>query len=267
MALTQLAEHSTLWDTIRCEASALVVAEPMFAARMHEAILNHDDLAGALPHLIAGALGGSSDDRAAIRQRAEGAYRTAPQLIEIASLDLAAPLARDPACPGPLHVLLYFKGYLALQAFRVSHLLWENGRIELARDLYVRTSHSLHVSIHPSAKVGAGAFIDHGTGVSIDAGVVIGDDVSMLQGVSIGHSPNEIQDETRGAPRIGRGVLLSAGAIILGAIEIGDHAKIGAGSLVTASVPAGCTAVGVPARLVNCNPNARPASSMDQSLP
>ncbi len=263
MALPKPAEHSSLWATICREASAVAVAEPAFAAWMHEAVLNHDDLGGVLAHLIAVALGGGSDDRAMIRGLAAEAYRSTPSLIAVAQRDLAAPLERDPACPGPLHVLWHFKGYLALQAFRVSHRLWQRGRIETARELQSRTSRTLHVSIHPSAQIGAGAFIDHGTGIAIGQGVVIGDDVSMLQGVSISGSP----DDCSGAPQIGRGVLLAAGAIIIGAIEIGDFAKIGAGSLVTSSVPEGCTAVGVPARLVNRQPDARPASTMDQSLP
>lgn len=263
MAYPRPVQCTSLWATIRHEASAVAVDEPVFAAWMHEAILNHDDLAASLAQLISVALGGDSDDRAAIRRLAADAYRADPSLKVIAERDLAAPLARDPACPGPLHVLLHFKGYLALQASRVAHRLWTQGRVELARELQGRISRSLHVSIHPSVEIGAGTFIDHGTGIAIGEGVVIGDEVSMLQGVTIGGAP----EDRDGAPTIGRGVLLAAGAIILGPVEIGDFAKIGAGSLVTMSVPSGCTAVGVPARLVNCEPNARPASSMDQSLP
>src|SRR5258708_24296185 len=151
------------------------------------------------------------------RRLAERAYRDDPALIEVATLDLRAPLDRDPACPGALHVLLHFKGYIALQAYRISHRLWESGRTEFARELHGRITQALHVSIHPSATIGSGMFIDHGTGVTIGEGVVMGDDVSMLQGVTIGRSP----EGQAGAPRIGRGVLLSAGATVLGNIEIG----------------------------------------------
>ena len=263
MTLAVPAEHASLWDTIRSEAERLAAAEPVFAAWMHEAILTHDDLDGALPQLIAVALGNGSDARAFVRRLATDTYRADPALIESAWRDLAAPLARDPACPGPLHVLLHFKGYLALQVHRISHRLWTDGRTDAARNLHLRASRALHVSIHPSVVIGAAAFIDHGTGVTIGEDVVIGDDLSMLQGVTIGRAPGDHD----GAPRIGHGVLLSAGAILLGAIEVGDFARIGAGSLVTVSVPSGCTAVGVPARLVNGNPDARPASNMDQSLP
>ncbi|HEV7411732.1 MAG TPA: serine acetyltransferase [Bradyrhizobium sp.] len=263
MGLALPAESHSLWNTIQREAVAVAAAEPVLAAWMHEAILNHDDLAGALAQLIAVAVGGSGEEKALSRRLAERAYRDDASLIETATRDLRAPLDRDPACPGALHVLLHFKGYIALQAYRISHRLWESGRTELARELHSRITQALHVSIHPSVIIGSALFIDHGTGVTIGEGVVIGDDGSILQEVTIGRSP----EGEAGAPRIGRGVLLSAGAIVLGNIDIGDFAKIGAGSLVLASVPSGYTAVGVPARLVSRAPDPRPAMNMDQSLP
>jgi serine O-acetyltransferase len=264
MGLALRAESASLWNTIHREAVAVAAAEPVLAAWMHEAIINQSNLAGALAQLIAVALGGSSDEKAVTRRLAERAYRDDPSLIEVATLDLRAPLDRDPACPGALHVLLHFKGYIALQAYRLSHRLWESGRTEFACELHGRITQALHVSIHPSVRIGSALFIDHGgTGVTVGEGVVIGDDVSMLQEVTISSSP----EGQAGAPRIGRGVLLSAGAIVLGNIDIGDFAKIGAGSMVLASVPSGYTAVGVPARLVGRASDARPASSMDQSLP
>jgi serine O-acetyltransferase len=263
MGLALPAESPSLWNTIQRQAIAVAAAEPVLAPWMHEAIVNHNDLAGALAQLIAVAAGGSSEEKAATRRLAERAYRDDPALIEIAARDLRAPLDRDPACPGALHVLLHFKGYIALQAYRISHRLWESARTELARELHSRITQALHVSIHPSVTIGSGLFIDHGTGVTIGEGVVIGDDGSILQDVTIGRSP----EGEPGAPRIGRGVLLSAGAIVLGNVEIGDFAKIGAGSLVLASVPSGYTAVGVPARLVGPARDPRPALNMDQSLP
>ena len=262
MSLALPAASHSLWDMIHRQAIAVAAAEPVLAPWMHEAIINHNDLAGALAQLIAVALGGSSE-KALTRRLAERAYRDDPALIEIAARDLKAPLDRDPACPGALHVLLHFKGYIALQATRISHRLWESGQTDLARELHSRITQALHVSIHPSVMIGSAVFIDHGTGVTIGEGVVIGDGVSMLQEVTVGRSP----EGEAGAPRIGRGVLLSAGAMVLGNVEIGDFAKIGAGSLVLASVPSGTTAVGVPARLVNRVPDPRPALNMDQSLP
>jgi serine O-acetyltransferase len=263
MGLALPAESPSLWNTIQRQALAVAADEPVLAPWMHEAIINHDDLAGALAQLITVGVGGGNDAKALTRRLAERAYRDDPSLIEIAARDLRAPLDRDPACPGALHVLLHFKGYIALQAYRISHRLWESGRTELARELHSRITQALHVSIHPSATIGGGLFIDHGTAVTIGARVVIGDDGSILQEVTVGRSP----EGEAGAPRIGRGVLLSAGAMVFGNIEIGDFARVGAGSLVLASVPCGCTAVGVPARLVSRAPDPRPALNMDQSLP
>lgn len=263
MGLARPAESRSLWDAIHREAVAVAAVEPALAAWIHAAIINQSDLAGALAQLIAVALDGNSSEKTVTRRLAQQAYRDDPSLIDIATLDLLAPVERDPACPGALHVLLHFKGYIALQIYRVSHSLWERGRTEFALYLHGRTTQALHVSIHPSATIGSSMFIDHGTGVTIGAGVVIGDDGSMLQDVTVSSAP----DGEAGAPRVGRGVLLSAGSTVLGNIEIGDFAKIGAGSLVLASVPSGYTAVGVPARLIGRTPHARPASSMDQSLP
>jgi serine O-acetyltransferase len=253
MSLTLSTESHSLWNAIHREAVEVAAAEPVLAAWMHEAIISQSNLASALAQLIAVAVGGSSDEKTAARRLAERAYRDDPSLIEIATLDLRAPLDRDPAGPGPLHVLMHFKGYVALQAYRISHQLWESGRTEFARELHGRITQAFDISIHPSVTIGSAAFIDHGAGVIIGEGVVIGDDVTMMQGVTIGRSAKG----QAGAPRIGCGVLLTAGATVLGNVDIGDFAKIGAGSLVLASVPSGCTAVGVPARLVGRAPDAR----------
>jgi serine O-acetyltransferase len=263
MGLALPAESASLWNTIHHEAVAVAAAEPALAAWMHEAVVNQSSLANALAQLIAVAVSGSRDEEIVARRIAEQAYRDDPSLIEIATLDLKAPSDRDPAGPGPLQVLLQLKGYIALQAYRISHRLWESGRTEFARELHGRITRTLDVSIHPSVTIGSALFIDHGTGIIIGKGVVIGEAVTMLQDVTLGSSPKG----QAGAPRIGRGVLLSAGATVLGNVDIGDFAKIGAGSLVLASVPSGYTAVGVPARLVARASDARPALNMDQSLP
>jgi serine O-acetyltransferase len=260
MGLALPAESASLWNTIHREAVAVAAAEPALAAWMHVAVVNQSDLANALAQLIAVAIGASSDEKAVTRDIAERSYRDDPSLIEIATLDLKAPSDRDPAGPAPIEVLLHYKGYIALQAYRISHRLWENGQTELASALHGRITRTLDVSIHPSVIIGSGLFIDHGTGIIIGRGVVIGEDVSMLQDVTLGSSPKG----EAGAPRIGSGVELSAGATVLGNVHIGDFAKIGAGSLVLASVPPGRTAVGVPARLVERTSDTRPALNMDQ---
>lgn len=257
------AESTSLWNTIRRDAAAVAAAEPALATWMHEAVISQRSFSSALARLIAVAISDNHGEKAVIRRIAECVYRDDPSLVEIASLDLRAPLDRDPACRGPLHVLLYFKGYIALQAYRISHRLWKFGRTEFARDLHGRIAQALHVSIHPSVTIGSALFIDHGTGITVGEGVVIGEDVSMLQEVTLTSS----QKGPAGAPRIGRGVLLSVGAMVLGNVDIGDFAKIGAGSVVLTSVPSRYTAVGVPAQLIGRASDARPALTMDQSLP
>lgn len=254
--------HISIWDTIQHQAVAAAKAEPILAAWLHEAVLNHINFEHSLSHLIAKATRGSRNEQALIRQTAERIYCDDPSLIDTAIRDLNAPQQRDPACCGPLHVLLHFKGYIALEAYRISNRLWQRRQFELAKRLHHSITHALHVSIHPSAAIGDALFIDHGTGVTVGRDVVIEEDVSMLQEVTLG-----VLDDSVGAPRIGRGVLLSAGATVLGNVEIGDFAKIGAGSLVLTSIPSGCTAVGVPARLAGCTPDPQPALSMAQSLP
>lgn len=253
----------SLWDEIQRQADMAAKAEPILAAWLHEAVLNHANLSSLLSHLIATATRGSRNDQALIRQAAARVYCDDPSLIEIAIRDLKAPMERDPACSGPLHVLLHFKGYIALQAYRVSNSLWKRKHSDFAQRFHNCITHALHVSIHPSATIGSALFIDHGTGVTVGKDVIIDEDVSMLQDVTL----SGLLDGSVGAPRIGRGVLLSAGATVLGDVEVGDFAKIGAGSLVLTSIPSGCTAVGVPARLVGRTPDPRPALSMEQSLP
>ena len=163
-----------------------------------------------------------------------------------------------------LQPFLFFKGFLALQTHRIAHWLWNEGRETLAFHMQSRMSELFQVDIHPATRIGRGVFIDHGTGIVIGETAVIGDDVSMLQGVTLGGTGAERGDRH---PKIGKGVLLGAGAKVLGNIEIGDYAKVASGSVVLKPVPPGCTAAGVPARLVNCPTCDEPAKSMDHTLP
>ena len=193
-------------------------------------------------------LGKGADDRELFVRVACEAHRAAPGLVEAASRDLQNIAVHDPATAGLLPPLLNYKGYVALQAWRVSNWLWHRDRTDLALLLQSLSSDFLQVSIHPSAAIGTSVFLDHATGIIVGAFAVIGDEVTILQNVTIGRR-RSLPDR---APRIGRGVLLSAGATVIGDITIGDFAKIGAGSVVEHDVPGGCTAVGVPARLANC---------------
>ena len=198
-----------------------------------------------------------------LRELADAAYRADPRLVEIAELDLKAVFERDPACKGYVQPFLFFKGFQALQTQRVAHWLWHQGRETIAHYLQSRMSEIFQVDIHPATKIGSGVFIDHGTGIVIGETAVIGDDVSLLQGVTLGGTGAERGDRH---PKIGKGVLLGAGAKVLGNITIGDYAKVASGSVVLKPVPPHCTAAGVPARLVNCPTCEEPARSMDHTL-
>lgn len=198
-----------------------------------------------------------------LRELANAAYRAEPSLVKVAEADLMAVFERDPACKGYVQPFLFFKGFQALQTHRVAHWLWGQGRETIAHYLQSRMSEIYDVDIHPATQMGSGIFIDHGTGIVIGETAVVGDDVSLMQGVTLGGTGAERGDRH---PKIGRGVLLGAGAKVLGNIQIGDYAKVASGSVVLKPVPAGCTAAGVPARLMNCPTCDEPARSMDQTL-
>jgi serine O-acetyltransferase len=237
-----------LWQSLRREAETVLAGDPLFGVSLSAAILDHPDLGSALAYQIGERLGKRAADREQLARVAGAAFHVAPDLIEAASLDLQSIAVHDPATKRLLPPLLNFKGYVALQAWRVSNWLWRERRTDLALLLQSLSSDCLQVSIHPSASIGTSVFLDHATGIIVGAFAVIGDEVTILQNVTIGRK----QALPGRAPRIGRGVLLSTGATILGDVSVGDFAKVGAGALVEHDVPAGCTAVGVPARFVNC---------------
>jgi serine O-acetyltransferase len=237
-----------LWQRVRDEAESALARDPHFGRSLSAAILDQPGLGEAVAHQIGERLGKHVDDRGLFAGVAREAYRASPDLVEAASADLQSIAVHDPATTRLLPPLLNFKGYVALQAWRISNWLWHRDRTDLALLLQSLSSDTLQVSIHPSASIGTQVFLDHATGIIIGAFAVIGGGVTILQNVTIGRKQG-LPDH---APRIGRGVLLSAGATILGGVSIGDFARIGAGALVEADVPGGCTAVGVPARLTNC---------------
>ena len=252
-----------VWAALRNEAEAAAQQEAALASLLAAVILNHKTLGGALSYQLARKLGDQELRAMSIREIAEEAYASNPGLVEAAELDLKAVFERDPACKGYVQPFLFFKGFLALQTQRVAHWLWAQERETLALYLQNRMSELFQVDIHPATQIGRGVFVDHGTGIVIGETAVIGDDVSMLQGVTLGGTGAERGDRH---PKIGKGVLLGAGAKVLGNIVIGDYAKIASGSVVLKPVPAGCTAAGVPARLVNCPTCDEPARSMDHTL-
>ena len=252
-----------VWAALRNQAEAAARAEPTLYSMLNSVILQHDRLADALSYQLAVKVAGHELSAMNLRELCEEAYDAAPELVKAAEADLKAVFERDPACKGYLQPFLFFKGFHALQTYRVAHWLWGQGRETLAFYLQSRMSESFQVDINPAARIGQGVFFDHGTGIVVGETAVIGDDVSMLHGVTLGGTGAERGDRH---PKIGKGVLLGAGAKVLGNIQIGDYAKIASGSVVLKPVPAHCTAAGVPARLVNCPTCPEPARSMDHTL-
>ena len=252
-----------VWAALRNEAYAAAKNESALASLLAAVILNHETLGDALSYQLARKLGDQELRAMSLRDTIEEAYDANPSIVETAEYDLKAVFERDPACKGYVQPFLFFKGFLALQTHRVAHWLYGEGRETLAFYLQSRTSELFQVDINPATRIGRGVFVDHGTGIVIGETAVIGDDVSMLQGVTLGGTGAEQGDRH---PKVGKGVLLGAGAKVLGNIKIGDYAKIASGSVVLKEVPAGCTAAGVPARLVNCPTCEEPARSMDHTL-
>jgi serine O-acetyltransferase len=252
-----------VWASLRNEAARAAKNEPALASLLNAVVLSHQDLGEALSYQLARKLGDQELRAMSLRELATAAYAADPNLVQIAEADLKAVFERDPACKGYVQPFLFFKGYQALQTQRVAHWLWNQGRETIALYLQSRMSEIFQVDIHPATRIGSAVFIDHGTGIVIGETAVIGDDVSLLQGVTLGGTGKERGDRH---PKLGRGVLVGANATILGNITIGDYAKIASGSVVLKPVPPGCTAAGVPARLTNCPTCPEPARTMDHTL-
>ncbi|UFN49448.1 serine O-acetyltransferase [Roseomonas sp. OT10] len=252
-----------LWARLRREAKEAIGRDALLAQPLHRAVLGHGGFAPALGYRIARKLGDGDVEAGVLAGVICEAFVQEPEIVAAAAADLRAVEDRDPACPDLLTPFLYFKGYQALQAYRVSHWLWHQGRMHLARHLHSRVSECFGVDIHPAARLGRGIMLDHSTGIVIGETAVVEDDVSILQGVTLGGTGKECGDRH---PKIRRGVLIGAGAKILGNIEVATGAKVGAGSIVLEDVPPYTTVVGVPAKRVGRH-NSLPALTMDQSLP
>ncbi len=252
-----------VWLALRAQAVTASRDEPTLASLLNAVILSHDSLADALSYQLARKIGDQELRAMSVREVCEAAFAAEPDLVVQAEADLQAVFERDPACKSYVQPFLFFKGFQALQTYRVAHWLWGQGRETLALYLQSRMSEVFQVDIHPAATIGSGVFLDHGTGVVIGETAVVGDEVSMLHGVTLGGTGAERGDRH---PKIGRGVLLGASAKVLGNITIGDYAKIASGSVVLKPVPPHCTAAGVPARLMNCPTCDEPAKTMDHTL-
>ncbi|MDG6236874.1 serine O-acetyltransferase [Glaesserella parasuis] len=250
-----------IWQNIRNEAQELVNREPMLASFFHATILKHHHLGDALSYILANKLANAIMPAIALKGIIEEAYQADPQIIASAACDIEAVRTRDPAVDKWSTPLLYLKGYHALQSYRVTHYLWQQGRKALAIYLQNEISVAFDVDIHPAARVGCGIMLDHATGIVVGETAVIENDVSILQGVTLGGTGKEHGDRH---PKIREGVMIGAGAKILGNIEIGRYSKIGANSVVLQAVPEYATAAGVPARIIGHSQQQKPAFEMNQ---
>jgi serine O-acetyltransferase len=252
-----------IWTSVRTEGEDIVRNEPLLAAFVHSCVLNHETLEDAVAYRIAQRLDHPDYQAHLILQDFRAMARSQPQWSSVLRVDMQAVHDRDPACTRFIEPLLYFKGFHAIQTHRLAHWLWANGRRDTALYLQSRSSAIFQVDMHPQVRLGQGIFFDHATGIVVGMTAVIEDDVSILQGVTLGGTGKETGDRH---PKIRRGVLIGAGAEVLGNIEVGCCSKVAAGSVVLKPVPEGVTVAGVPAKIVGEAGCAEPARAMDQLL-
>ena len=257
------AENDPIWQGIREETEQAISKEPVLASFLHSTILNHQSLECALSFHLAHKLDSPTASALLVREVIEQALAADPSLGKAMRCDLRAVKERDSACCSYSIPFLYFKGFHALQAYRVAHWLWQQGRQSLALFFQNCISTEFGVDIHPAAKIGHGILMDHATGVVIGETAVVGNNVSIMQSVTLGGTGKEEGDRH---PKVGDGVLISAGAKILGNITIGCGAKIGAGSVVLQEVPPHTTVAGVPAKIVGHPTSDQPALDMNHSI-
>jgi serine O-acetyltransferase len=252
-----------IWDQTRREAEEVLGAEPSLANFVLASILNQPSLEAAVIHRVASRLAHSALSADLIAQIYHEAVLDDPAIGASFRADIIAVADRDPACMRLIEPILYFKGFHAIQTHRLAHWLWNKGRRDLALYLQSVSSGVFQTDINPAARIGRGIFLDHATGLVVGATAVVEDDVSILQDVTLGGTGKERGDRH---PKIRQGVLIGAGAKILGNIDVGHCARVAAGSVVLQDVPHNTTVAGVPARVVGTAGCAEPARSMDQIL-
>ncbi|MDP1932344.1 MAG: serine O-acetyltransferase [Gammaproteobacteria bacterium] len=252
-----------IWIKLTEEARTLVQREPLLASYVYACILNHGTLGSALSFLLANKLSDDVMPAIAVRELFDAAYRESPEMIVHAIHDMRAVFDRDAATNSYLPIILFLKGYQSIQVHRLAHFLWKRDRKDLALFMQSRNSEVFGVDIHPACVMGKGIMFDHATGIVIGETTIIEDNVSIMQQVTLGGTGNEQGDRH---PKIRSGVLISTGAKVLGNIEIGAGAKVGAGSVVLNDVPPHTTVVGVPAHKVGKPCSDLPAQTMDQNV-
>ncbi|MFO1184077.1 MAG: serine O-acetyltransferase [Bauldia sp.] len=259
----EVANLDPVWTALRREAEAATLREPEIATFLYACILNHDTLEAAVFHRVAERLNHADVPAELIRQAFSALLEAEPQIGDVVRADIAAVFDRDPACTRYMEPVLYFKGFHAIVTHRLANWLWRAGRRDLALYLQSRSSGIFQVDIHPAVPLGRGIFLDHATGLVVGSTAVIEDNVSILQDVTLGGTGKERGDRH---PKVRSGVLIGAGAKVLGNIEVGVGSRVAAGSVVLKPVPPHSTVAGVPARVVGQAGCANPASTMDQTL-
>lgn len=252
-----------IWHAVRQEAQDIVDSDSALATFIHSTILNQRNLENAVSARIADRLHSREVPDDIIRQAFEAMAESWPEWADILRIDIGAVYDRDPACSRYIEPILYFKGFHAIQTHRLAHWSLKQGRRDFALYLQSRASQVFQTDINPAAKMGKGVFLDHATGLVVGETAEIGDDVSILHGVTLGGTGKESGDRH---PKISSGVLLGAGSIVLGNIRVGKCSRVAAGSLVVKEVPNNVTVAGVPARVIGFAGCAEPARSMDQIL-
>jgi serine O-acetyltransferase len=252
-----------IWVRLRREAEDVVRNEPELATFIYSTILHHTTLEAAVIHRLSERLAHPDLSGELIRQAYGEALKDDPEIGNAFRADIAAVIDRDPATHRLLEPVLYFKGFHAIQTHRLAHWLWGKGRKDFAYYLQSRSSSVFQVDINPAARIGRGIFLDHATGLVVGETAVIEDDVSLLHDVTLGGTGKAHEDRH---PKIRRGVMIGAGAKIIGNIEIGHCSRVGAGSVVLHPVAPNVTVVGVPAKVIGTAGCAEPSRAMDQML-
>ncbi len=258
-----LKAYDPVFARMTSEAQEIIGREPELAGFIYSTVLNHETLESVVIHRVAARLAHQDVPADLIRQAYLEIAAEDSSFAEAFHADLLAVVDRDPACTRVIEPILYFKGFHAIQAHRLAHALWRAGRHDFAFYLQSRSSAVFQTDVHPAARIGKGVFLDHATGLVVGSTALIEDNVSMLQDVTLGGTGKEMGDRH---PKVRHGVLIGAGAKILGNIEVGHCARIAAGSVVLNPVPHNKTVAGVPARIVGEAGCAEPARSMDQIL-
>ncbi len=254
-------EVDPVWQRILREGQDALKEEPLLGGLIHSSILHHNSIEKALSYRVSLKLASGEMSEQLLREICDEAYRSDPEIAMAVRADLTAVFERDPACHRLIQPMLFFKGFQAVQAYRVAHWLWTEGRKDMAYYFQMRCSEVFGIDIHPNARIGQGIMIDHAHSIVIGETAVVGNNVSMLHSVTLGGTGKEEEDRH---PKIGDGVLIGAGAKVLGNIKVGNCSRIAAGSVVLEEVPACKTVAGVPARIVGDAGCSQPSVNMDQ---